>query len=240
MKESTKSIARRLRDPRYIGRFFVGDGVDIGGKPDPLSLHMHVLPLITSVRIWDLEDGDAQFMLGVPESEFGFVYSSHTLEHMVDPYVAISNWFRILKPGGHLIVSVPDEDLYEQGNFVDSYNKHHKHTFTIKKHKSWSPKSINIIDLISSLGPAAQIVLINLEDTHYRYDFPRFDQTRSPLIESAIDFVIRKRQIKEVEEFGRLPQNATLPINLKLHFEQYSLDQRAAAEKYPEPFGETK
>jgi SAM-dependent methyltransferase len=240
MKESTKSIARRLRDPRYIGRFFVGNGVDIGGKPDPLSLHVHVLPLITKLRIWDLEDGDAQFMLGVAESEYDFVYSSHTLEHMVDPYTALSNWFRVLKPGGHLIVSIPDEDLYEQGNFVDSFNRHHKHTFTISKEQSWSPKSINVTHLIASLGSAAQIITINLEDTHYHYDFPRFDQTRSPLIESAIEFVVRKRHAKEIEDSGRLSQNLTWPMNLRPHFEQYSLDQKAAAEKFPEPFGETK
>ena len=30
---------------------------------------------------------------------------------MRDPATALANWFRTVKPGGHLIVTVPDEDL---------------------------------------------------------------------------------------------------------------------------------
>src|SRR3546814_12230808 len=68
----------------------------------------------------------------------------------------LRNWFRILKPGGHLIVTVPDEDLYEQGIFPSAYNPDHKWTFTIWKAASWSPKSRNLIDLVRSLGEAAE------------------------------------------------------------------------------------
>ena len=240
MKESTKSIARRIRDPRYVIRFFSGEGIDIGGKPDPLSLHRHIFPLVKSVRTWDLEDGDAQFMSNVEDSTFDFVYSSHTLEHMRDPFIAIKNWFRILKPGGHMVLSVPDEDLYEQGDFKNSFNRHHRHTFTIFKSESWSEKSINLTNLVESLGSSAQLILINLEDTHYRYDIPKFDQTRAPLVESAIELVIRKRTSEEILEKGRIQKPQMWPDNTENHFDQYMLDQKAAAVKYPEPFGETK
>ena len=47
----------------------------------------------------------------------------------------------MLEPGGHLIVTVPDEDLYEQGHFPSDYNRDHKWTFTIHKPKSWSERS---------------------------------------------------------------------------------------------------
>jgi SAM-dependent methyltransferase len=240
MKESTKSVARRLKDSRFASRYLTGNGIDIGGKPDPLSLHLAVFPNISSVKIWDLEDGDAQYMNGVPGETFDFVYSSHTLEHMQNATEALSNWFRILKPGGHLIISVPDEDLYEQGDFKNKFNKHHKHTFTIHKVNSWSIASVNILDLIASLGDRQQICLINLEDTHYRYDLPRFDQTRAPLTESAIEFVVRKRHIQELKVGGRLPSASAWPVEAERHYFQYELDQRAASQKYPEPFGETK
>lgn len=240
MKESSKSIARRIKDPRFITRYIVGSGMDIGGKPDPLSLHRAVFPLMTQLKVWDLEDGDAQYMESVLDESLDFVYSSHTLEHMVDPHIALKNWFRIIKPGGHLVISIPDEDLYEQGDFDQKYNKHHKHTFTIFKQKSWSKVSINVVDLVQSLDANAQLCFINLEDTHYRYDLPRFDQTRAPMIESAIEFIVRKRTAQELVDYGRIHKEAGWDDVDRLHFTQYFYDQRAAAESYPEPFGETK
>ncbi|CAN7585213.1 hypothetical protein [Polaromonas sp. LjRoot131] len=39
----------------------------------------------------------------------------------------------------------------------------------------------------------------------FRYGLPRFDQTLTPVGESAIEFVVRKRPDKEVEQGGRLP-----------------------------------
>jgi SAM-dependent methyltransferase len=240
MKELSKSIPRRLMDSRFVSRYFIGNGIDIGGKPDPLSLYQEFFPLMTSVKIWDLEDGDAQFMSGTPENSFDFVHSSHTLEHMVDPYEALLNWVRITKRGGHIIISIPDEDLYEQGNFEEKFNRFHQWTFTIWKSESWSEKSINLLDLITKLGSEVEVLAISLQDSSYRYKLPRFDQTRTPVGESAIEIILRKRLLGEIEQGGRLPERKSFPENLEKYFLQYVLDQKAAAEKYPEPFGETK
>lgn len=40
------------------------------------------------------------------------VYSSHTLEHMVDDYCCIQSWSKLLKPGGFLILYLPDGRHY--------------------------------------------------------------------------------------------------------------------------------
>ena len=72
MKECSKSIARRLKDSRYASRYFVGAGVDIGGKPDPLALYREFFPAITDLKTWDIEDGDAQFLQFVTK-RCGFV-----------------------------------------------------------------------------------------------------------------------------------------------------------------------
>ena len=60
MKECSKSIARRLTDANFAARYFVGAGLDIGGKPDPLALYAELFPRVSTVRTWDLEDGDAE------------------------------------------------------------------------------------------------------------------------------------------------------------------------------------
>ena len=126
MKECSKSIARRLADSNFIRRYFVGDGIDIGGKPDPLVLYQELFCGMKSVRTWDLEDGDAQRMSGVPDNHFDFVHSSHCLEHLIDPTAGLRAWLRVVRKGGHVIVTVPDEDLYEQGTFPSTFNRDHK------------------------------------------------------------------------------------------------------------------
>jgi SAM-dependent methyltransferase len=210
MKETSKSILRRLHDCRFATRYFVGEGIDIGAGSDPLSLYGEQFPGMRSLRIWDVADGDAQKMAGIADETYHFVHSSHCLEHLVDPLEGLRNWFRILKPGGHMVVLVPDEDLYEQGRFPSIRNADHKNTFTIFKPRSWHDRSVNVTELLSRIGDAAQIVKIELLDASHRYGLPAFDQTLTPIGESAIEFVIRKRTQEEVAKGGRLPPAGAL------------------------------
>lgn len=225
MKECSKSIARRLGDSRFIRKYFVGSGVDIGGAPDPLKLYQEFFPLVTEIKTWDLEDGDAQFMASVPDNTFDFVFSSHCLEHLNDPAVGLANWLRVVKPGGYVVFSIPDEDLYEQGVFPSTFNRDHKGTFTIFKPRSWSSRSTNVLDLVKSLGPAAAIEKIELLDETYRFGLPRYDQTSTPVGECAIEVVIRKRPAEEVAEAGRRPQQAQPDRETRIHLNQYRDDK---------------
>lgn len=205
MKECSKAFVRRSRDGNFVARYFVGRGIDIGGAPDPLALQGEFFPRITELRAWDIKDGDAQLMAGIADETFDFVHSSHCLEHLNDPAEGLRNWFRILKSGGHLIVTVPDEDLYEQGRFPSTFNADHKWTFTTHKQRSWSSRSLNLLTLVTGLGETAALHKIELLDSTYRYNLPRFDQTLTPFGEASIEIVVRKRPATEIERGGRLP-----------------------------------
>jgi len=230
MKECSKSIVRRLNNPDFVRKYFSGHGLDIGGKPDPLSLYSELFPMMKSVKTWDIEDGDAQSLEGIEDGSLDFIHSSHCLEHLIIPEEGLKNWFRVLKKGGYLIVTVPDEDLYEQGKFPSTYNSDHKWTFTIYKEGSWSNKSINIIDIIKSLGKYAQIVKIQLVDFTYRYNLPRYDQTLTPISESSIEFIIRKRTDDEVNYKGLAERSAEVSRDLRIHLNQYKDDLRSLKE----------
>ncbi len=230
MRECSKSLIRRLADSNYVRKYFVGAGIDIGGKPDPLLLYRELFPLVESIRTWDWEDGDAQFMKGIEDETFDFVFASHCLEHLHEPLVGIATWLRILKPGGHLIINVPDEDLYEQGEFPSTYNRDHKWTFTMQKTASWSDKSINMIDLLRSLGASADLRKLELIDAAFRYDLPRVDQTLSPVAECAIEMIVRKRTPAELAECGRVISHRQPPRDIRLHFNQYKDDQKTLRE----------
>ena len=206
MKECSKSIMRRLSDPNFAARYFYGDGIDIGGAPDPLGIYQELFPKMGQVRVWDLQDGDAQFMEGVANDSYDFIHSSHCLEHLNDPAEGLANWFRIVKPGGHMVITVPDEDMYEQGIFPSTYNADHKWTFTIFKAQSWSERSRNLTELVSGLGEAADVQKIERLTSTFRFSLPRFDQTLTPIGECGIEFIIRKRPMDEVQYGGRKPR----------------------------------
>jgi len=134
-----------------------GKGIDIGCGKDLVR---------PDAQPFEKENGDANVISRHVTDQFDYVFSAHCLEHMHDPRAALREWWKLVRPGGFLFFVVPDEDLYEQGIWPSIFNLDHKATFTISKHKSWSPVSVNIIDLVSSL-PGAKLVDIKLQDNGY-------------------------------------------------------------------------
>ncbi|MGB0126561.1 MAG: methyltransferase domain-containing protein [Rhodocyclaceae bacterium] len=191
--ETTKQMLRRSSDRRFSARWIVGDGIDIGCGSDPLSKLADFFPLMQSLRPWDLPDGDAMLMAGVEDETYDFIHSSHCLEHLADPVKALSNWIRICKGGGHLVITVPDEDLYEQGVWPSTFNSDHKWTFTILKASSWSPRSVSVVPLLERFQDQVEILKVERLDSGFSYGQPRHDQTLGGLAESAIEFVLKKK-----------------------------------------------
>lgn len=135
--ETTKARGRRVKDG-FFDKYCQGKGLDIGYGGDLLT------PIC---RGWDWEHGDAQYPHGMEDEKFDFVYSSHTLEHTVNPDIALRNWWRVLKPGGYLILYIPHRDLYEKRKTLPSrWNSDHKHFFLMDRDEQ--PDTIGIIPLI--------------------------------------------------------------------------------------------
>ena len=158
-----------------------------------LTLEENGDPRITEVKDWDIPDGDAQHMKGVPNNTYNFLNSSHCFEHLVDPRVSLRNWIRIVKPGGYLLITIPDEDMYEQGNWPSKFNGHHKTSFTIAKKKSWSRASVNVLDLLSEVSNLVEVIKVEKVDDLYDYSKKGPDQTLDQCVECAIEIVLRKR-----------------------------------------------
>jgi len=175
----TKSIFTE-RDLKILS----GKGIDIGCGNDPI---------FPNVKQFDIDDGDANEISKYVNEEFDFVFSSHCLEHMYNPYKTIQEWWKLVRGGGYMYVLVPDEDLYEQGVFPSTYNGDHKHTFTIYKKHSWnSSLSVNIFDLIKTLR-YAKIIKVELQDKNYDYTKNREDQTRKDAL-AQICFILKKEK----------------------------------------------
>jgi len=101
--ETTRARMRRIKE-RFFKRFIHGRGIDIGCGIDPLTYNC--------VR-WDKAQGDAGTLMGVAKASFDWVYSAHCLEHLDSPGMSLLRWWEVLRPGGYLIVYVPDYELFE-------------------------------------------------------------------------------------------------------------------------------
>jgi SAM-dependent methyltransferase len=156
MNEASKTAS--LRGPEFVAQYFRGEVIDIGSGPDL------VVPFAAP---FDLEHGDAnEILLYRPREAYDCVHSSHCLEHMVDPPYALAQWWGLVKPGGHLIVVVPHEDLYEQGIWPGIFNPDHKATFRLGGRQSWSPVSHDLRELAAALSDA-ELISAEVHDRGY-------------------------------------------------------------------------
>jgi SAM-dependent methyltransferase len=51
---------------------------------------------------------EATDLHGIADATYGFVLSSHCLEHIANPLAALHEWRRVVRPGGHLVLLLPD------------------------------------------------------------------------------------------------------------------------------------
>ena len=191
MHETTKSTPRRLRDVSYV-RWLAGNGLDVGAGDDPLSRWRPLFPLMGDCRSWDKPDGDAQTLPGIAADSLDFLHSSHCLEHLPQPKEALRRWCEVVRPGGHVIVVVPDFELYEKRRWTSQFNGDHRHNFSIYDPEPANADAINILDLIVSLSDIAIPLKIELlAGTHLPDE--QGDQTLNCVSECAIEFVLRRR-----------------------------------------------
>ena len=180
--ETSKNHSRRLKEG-WFEKFAPEDkaGIDIGAQTDALNNTFRRFDVIFG-------DGDATDMIGIPDNTFWTVYASHVLEHLQYPQKAIRRWYDILKPGGHLIISVPHRDLYEKKKFPPSnWNHEHKYFWLPETEEPPCTKSLKkeVLDAI----PNANIVEFKVHDHGYDYSLP---PNHHPIGEFAIECIVKK------------------------------------------------
>jgi SAM-dependent methyltransferase len=181
---SRAAYPRRLAEG-YYEHFFVGRGLDIGCGDCRVTADCDTWELLHG-------DGDAQFTSPRFDQPYDWVYTSHLLEHLVCPEIAIRNWWRLVKPGGILFVVVPDEDLFEQGTWPSQFNGGHRWTFTIDKTTSWSPVSISLAPWWPKVLPSAELLLLERFDTNWTPE--AVARMRCSVdVEAHIELILRRR-----------------------------------------------
>ena len=193
---NSRAFDRRVREGFYE-KYIVGKkGIDIGCAKRAYSIS-------SEVQLWDLKTnpgGDATYMDSIDGHEYDYVLASHILEHLDDPKTAIKNWFRILKTGGHLIVCVPERDLFELKKELPSdFSRHHKWYFKLDQEDP--PVTLSLKKIIkSSLPKNAKIEYIKVCDEKWNPEVkertPKMTALDWPQGEFQIEAVIKKIKLR--------------------------------------------
>lgn len=202
--ETSKSFQKRVR-LGHFGKYLNGKGIDIGSGNDPLVVSDG------AVMHFDKIDGNAQVLEGIESQSFDFVYSSHCLEHLDSVQLALSNWIRVLKPGGYLYITVPDFSLYEKGRFPSQFNRDHKHTFSMTVTRAAQERSTHwhiptdFNQTLVQLG--MEVIESVLEDDNFDYSLDEtIDQSHFPKTLVQILVVARKRLDTQRMKLSKAPE----------------------------------
>lgn len=125
--ETARSHQKR-RDSGFYGKYMSGLGLDIGYKGSTPNAEP-VLDTAIGVDT-DYPEYDGVHLPFADESQ-DYVYASHVLEHVTNWPETLREWFRVLKVGGYLVITVPHEFLYEKKKALPSrWNADHKRFYT--------------------------------------------------------------------------------------------------------------
>jgi SAM-dependent methyltransferase len=109
--EVRKTYRSRI-ESGFFSRYFAGQAIlDIGYKgnnPQAVPIVPHAVGVD---RDYPGYDGTR---LPFDDESQDTVHSSHCLEHIPDYRAALAEWFRVLKVGGYLVLTVPHRWLYER------------------------------------------------------------------------------------------------------------------------------
>lgn len=132
-EETRKNITRRLFGNKVsdFQKYFSGKGIDVGYR----GYYNNIDPVTENAIGVDTDypgyDGKT---LPFESESLDFVHTSHCLEHIDDYVAALQEWYRVLKVGGYMIITVPHQMLYEKKRIIPSrWNLDHKRFYTPAK-----------------------------------------------------------------------------------------------------------
>jgi SAM-dependent methyltransferase len=186
--ETSKAHARRLSEGMF-DKYCRGLGIDIGCGNDPIDpgddREVYMFDMIHG-------QGDATFLHHVGNERFDYVHSSHLLEHIADDATAIKNWWRVLKPGGYMILLLPERDLYEKKRTLPSnWNGDHKRFYLLDFYDP--PHTVGLVHWLGArlapLGPGMNYKILSARTLQEEPDSPPHVHSGG---EYSIEVVIKK------------------------------------------------
>lgn len=132
----------RLTDPNgsesmkmlwELVQFTRGRGLDLGCGPSKTFPHFIGVDNHKDTQLFGIQMKpdivcDVTKLDVFGSASMDFVFSSHVLEHIQDHHSALKEWWRVIRPGGHLCLYLPHKDHYPNIG-TEGANPDHVHDF---------------------------------------------------------------------------------------------------------------
>jgi SAM-dependent methyltransferase len=103
---------------KILAQYCVGAGLDVGFGGDPITeaaVRIDLPQPYTRVGPFPVQlGGDCRSLYWFRDNVLDYVYSSHVLEDFAEAETGsiLAEWIRVLKPGGKLVLLLPDQQRY--------------------------------------------------------------------------------------------------------------------------------
>lgn len=146
-KLATLELAYRLLTPKrknkistfpiYYNYFKEKNGLEIGGPTNQIfgrNFELPIYPIISNLDNVGYKSAerktkgkqficDATDLSFIASESYDFILASHVIEHIANPLEALSEWLRILKTGGAMLLIVPHKDnTFDRNRLVTSFS----------------------------------------------------------------------------------------------------------------------
>lgn len=117
-----------------VVQYLRGAVLDLGCGPRKVLPHVVGVDSCVDTELFgipiqpDIKVEDCSRLTDFADAACDAVFSSHLLEHIVDYEAALLEWWRVLKPGGYLVLYLPHRDHYPRIG-TPGANPDHKHDF---------------------------------------------------------------------------------------------------------------
>lgn len=148
--------------------------LDIGCGADKVFPHFIGLDSKKDTKLFGVEMkpdivGDCARIPLFADGAFECVFSSHTLEHITDYKAALAEWWRLVAPGGHLVLYLPHRDLYPRIG-TEGANPDHKHDF----------QPGDIVQAMVEAAPDWSLIVSDVRDELREYSFLQVYRKEAP------------------------------------------------------------
>ena len=133
----------------HVAPYLRGRGLDIGAGDFKVLPHVLSVDNMNHVQFGFSQKPDivaeAEDLSIFADQSMDFVYSSHTLEHVVDYKKTLKEWWRLVKIGGYMVLYLPHKDFYPNIG-QEGANSDHKHDFLPQDIIDAMPAGYDIIE----------------------------------------------------------------------------------------------
>ena len=236
-------FGRNIGFRNHVRGIFEGKGLDLGPWHVPFETPMGTTETVERYSLEDLKnvfhnlpenefnnlptpdyvsDFDFEFLKQFTNDSRDFIIASHLLEHLAQPFKLIHDIYRVLKPGGILMIALPDKrntfdskrELMNLSHFIEDI----KQNLTIEDINHLKDYTVNVLNLKDD-DLSREVIDSILQESYHVHAFTDYS------------FVTILNEMQKILGFGFELVSASKSIESSARYEEFILILRKVLNK---------